>query len=275
MSEPDGNAPKQAPAASARRRVQRAERKVVYLVSYPRSGNTLVREYFAILQGRAQGSIYAGDVVQAIAPPLTHALDHIEIIKSHRIPPADGSPMIYLVRDGRNAALSFLYMAFLFGGHQYTELSEVFQGISWLDATEGSWADHVTKAMRQSEARKALFVRFEDVVSDPEAALTRMIRFTKANVPAAVMSECVRRHQNSSEYTKTRTMVISTSPRRDRYTISSSGTDAATIGAIFLTAAAGAIFTTAARPPCCCISGTSAPRTGGATDALGAIAINI
>ena len=190
MTETDPNA----------RRDRRGAPKVVHLVSYPRSGNTLVREYFAILQGRAQGSIYAGDVVQATAPPLTRALDHIEIVKSHRIPPADGSPMIYLVRDGRNAALSFLYMAFLFGGHQYSEPSEACEGLAWLDATEGDWAGHVTEAMRQSAARKTLFVRFEDIVSAPEAALRRMIRFTKANVPAPVLRDCVLRHRSSSTY---------------------------------------------------------------------------
>jgi hypothetical protein len=77
---------------------RRGNRKLVYLVSYPRSGNTLVREYFSLLQGRAQQSIYPGDVVDPTDAALTHALDHIEIIKSHRIP-ADGSPMICLVRD--------------------------------------------------------------------------------------------------------------------------------------------------------------------------------
>ena len=101
---------------------------------------------------------------------LTHALDHIEIIKSHRIP-ADASPMIYLVRDGRNATLSFLYMTFLFGGHQYSELREVYEGIWRLDATEGCWADHVAEAVQQSEARKVLFVRHEDLVLSPETAL--------------------------------------------------------------------------------------------------------
>jgi hypothetical protein len=180
-------------------RAPRADPKVVYLVSYPRSGNTLVREYFSILQGRPQRSIYPGDVVEAADPPMTHALDDVAFVKSHRIP-ADGSPMIYLVRDGRNATLSFLYMAFLFGGHHYSDLAEVCEGIARLDAVEGSWADHVMQAVRSSETRKTLFVRYEDVVSGPEKAIKRMIRFAKADVPAAVLAECVRRHKSSNRY---------------------------------------------------------------------------
>src|SRR6516164_3462010 len=107
---------------------QSGARTTAYLVSYPRSGNTLVREYFAILQGRPQLSVYEGDVVQASDAALTRALDHVQIIKSHQMPALDG-PLIYLVRDGRNASLSFLYMAFLFGGHRFASLREVYDGL--------------------------------------------------------------------------------------------------------------------------------------------------
>ena len=83
-----------------------------------------MREYFSILQGRPQLSLYEGDVASASCPALTRSLDHVDIIKSHQMPPADGR-FIYLVRDGRNAVLSFLYMSFLFGGHQFSKRSEV------------------------------------------------------------------------------------------------------------------------------------------------------
>src|SRR5690348_9178270 len=98
-------------------------RTMVYLASYPRSGNTLIREYFAILQGRPQLSVYDGDIVGAPDVALTPSLDHVEIIKTHRMPSLEG-PLIYLVRDGRNASLSFLYMAFLFGSHQFSGRGE-------------------------------------------------------------------------------------------------------------------------------------------------------
>ena len=179
--------------------VDRREPGVVHLVSYPRSGNTLARGYFSILQGRPQRSVYAGDVVPPIGPPLTHALDHVDLVKSHRIP-VDSSPMIYLVRDGRNATLSFLYMAFLFGGHQYSELSEVCEAIAWLDATEGSWTEHVLAALARGDARRTLFIRYEDLVSRPDAALKRMVRFLKADVPVGQLRECVRLGRGSDRY---------------------------------------------------------------------------
>ena len=177
----------------------KAGRKHAYLVSYPRSGNTLVRSYFAILQGRPQASVYAADVVRAVNGPLTRALDHIALTKSHQMP-ADEAPMIYLVRDGRNATLSFLYMAFLFGGHRYCALGEVYDGIRHLHDREGGWADHVAQALALSETRPTLFLRYEDLLSAPQAALAQMLRFLDAEVPPEILEDCVRRQKASDDY---------------------------------------------------------------------------
>jgi Sulfotransferase domain len=176
-----------------------ANRKRAYLVSYPRSGNTLVRRYFSILQGRPQQSVYDGDVVRSTNVALTHSLDHVEIIKSHQMP-TDGDAMIYLVRDGRNATLSFLYMSFLFGGHPFFRLTEVYDGIRRLDQAEGCWADHVAQALRQSERRETLFVRYEDLMCGPEATLTRIAHFFDAEVSAEALDECIRRQSASDDY---------------------------------------------------------------------------
>lgn len=170
-----------------------------YLVSYPRSGSTLVRDYFAMLQGRPQFSIYAGDVVQASGAALTSSLDHIELLKAHQMPAGD-DPVIYLVRDGRNATLSFLYMSFQFGGHAFSELSEVYDAIRWLDRAEGCWAEHVAQALEQEQRRPVLFVRYEDLVARPEAALEDMIRFIGAEVAPPVLADCVRRQKRSDRY---------------------------------------------------------------------------
>lgn len=177
----------------------RTRRRRVHLVSYPRSGNTLVREYFAILQGAPQLSVYDDDVVRPRAAALTEALDKLELVKSHQLP-TDGSPMVYLVRDGRNAALSFLFMSFLFGGHCASQLSEVFDAIRQLDATEGSWTNHVAAALERAETRPTLIVRCEDLVETPEAVLAGITRFMGAEVSEATLAECVRQHRASTDY---------------------------------------------------------------------------
>lgn len=174
-------------------------RRRIYLVSYPRSGNTLLRAYFSLLQGRAQPSIYPGDVVGPAGSALTDALDDIVLVKSHEMPAGD-DPVIYLVRDGRNATLSFLYMAFLFGGHRFSRLDEVHDGIRHLDATEGSWAAHVADALRQATRRRMLFLRYEDLMRDRAAALAAMAHFAGAAIPAATIALCIARHAATDRY---------------------------------------------------------------------------
>lgn len=174
-------------------------RRRYYLVSYPRSGNTLVRSYFAILQGRPQLSVYAGDVVTADQGGLAPDLDQIDIIKSHEMP-GGADPVIYLVRDGRNATLSLLQMSLLFGGHNFQRLDQVGEAIQWLDRQEGSWSEHVALALQASRTRPVLFVRYEDLVAAPEPALDGMIRFMGENVANDVLAEGVLRHRRSDRY---------------------------------------------------------------------------
>jgi hypothetical protein len=181
------------------RRLQGSGRSKAYLVSYPRSGNTLVREYFSILQGRPQRSVYDGDVLKPFCTALTRALDHVDLIKSHQVPPPDGS-LIYLVRDGRDAAISFLYMSFLFGGHQYFRLSDLYDGLRHLDEIEGFWGEHVAKALEQSKSRPVLFVRYEDLVKSPQTTLARMAAFLGAQLSVELLNECVRRQGISDSY---------------------------------------------------------------------------
>jgi hypothetical protein len=146
-----------------------------------------------------QPSIYPDDVVGTDGAALTSALDDIVLVKSHGLPPGD-DPVIYLVRDGRNATLSFLYMAFLFGGHRFSRLDEVYDGIRDLDAKEGSWAAHVAAALRDAPRRRMLAVRYEDLMRHRAAALAAMAQFAGAAVPPSAIARCIEQHAAADRY---------------------------------------------------------------------------
>ena len=191
--------------AAARRAIvedmrRRQGRKRIYLISFPRSGSTLLRGYLSILQGRPQHSVYDGDVVDlSSSPPLTDLLDDVDVIKSHQMVSGD-DPVIYLVRDGRNATLSFLYMAFLFGGHRFSRLDEVYEAIRDLDAAEGSWSHHVAAAMSQADRRRTIIVRYEDLIANPLRTLIRVIGFVQSEPARDVVEACLDRHRMSDRY---------------------------------------------------------------------------
>jgi hypothetical protein len=182
------------------REAGRRGRRRIWLVSYPRSGNTLMREYLSILQGRPQYSVYAGDLVDVAGPRLTDALDGVMLVKTHQMPTEDDDPIVYLVRDGRNATLSFLYMSFLFGGHRFTRLEDAYDGIRFLDETEGGWAAHVRSALTQGTRRSLLVLRYEDLLADPAATLVRMTGFLGATLPQTVAEVCVEQQSARTDY---------------------------------------------------------------------------
>lgn len=174
-------------------------RKTYYLVSYPRSGSTLLRNYFALLQGRAQRSVYADDVVPAPGTRLTHALDSIDLVKCHQQPSAKDD-VIYLVRDGRNASLSFLYMKFLMGNHRYSALHEMGTALRYLDADEGSWAQHVALMLAVARTQRVVVMRYEDLFARPVLFLKRLLELMQTPVAPSLLEQCVALEKTSRTY---------------------------------------------------------------------------
>src|SRR5262245_9850273 len=100
------------------------ERMIVWLASYPRSGNTFLRIVLHRVYGPPTYSIYDGDdpVAQRVGPELVGyrpkplrrselvASDELFFVKTHKRRKADDSPAIYLVRDGRDAVVSHAHL---------------------------------------------------------------------------------------------------------------------------------------------------------------------
>jgi hypothetical protein len=180
-------------------RIAEAARKQVHLVSYPRSGNTLVRRYLSILQGRLQPSVYPGDVIDMATVGLTRDLDRVDLVKSHRLPP-DENDVVYIVRDGRNATLSFLYLNFLAGGHNLSRLDQAWEAIHRLDEREGSWGEHVGQILHQADQRRILFVRYEDLIAAPQIEIARIARFAGAKLSTEAIDSCLELERGVDSY---------------------------------------------------------------------------
>ena len=185
-----------------------------HLVSYPRSGSTLLRKYLALIQGRPQFSVYDEDIVRGAPPVLSEALQHAFVVKSHQLP-ANDAPMIYLVRDGRNATLSFLYMGFVFGSHGYSSRAELGDAIRTLDKAEGSWADHVSRALRWGSDTQRLILRYEDLVADPHEAIKGVARFLGGSIDPTAIDRCIRLEKTSRYYVDTPGSGYAFKPRSD------------------------------------------------------------
>ncbi len=170
---------------------------IVWLASYPRSGNTLLRATFKSHFGIESCSVYASESElplpgwQAMAghvdrPDSLQRMTEAEetyFVKTHELRP-DHHRAIYVVRDGCHAAVSY--------AHYIRRFSRGFLGIKWLPVAPprnwnfrrvlrrvilgecdfGSWSDHVRA---WSASRSVVVVRFEDLVADPAACVGRAL----------------------------------------------------------------------------------------------------
>ncbi|MEW6746970.1 MAG: sulfotransferase domain-containing protein [Planctomycetota bacterium] len=164
---------------------------IIWLASYPRSGNTLLRVLLYHVFGVKTYSIY-NDPFDIGADPKTselvgHAafdgppdLDALRrapetfFIKTHDLPGeaiAAEDKVIYLIRDGREACVSHFNYLKNFRGRGPT-LQEIIEG----KTPYGGWASHV-RAWRPPLSPNCLLIRFEDLAKDPLSHAERLAAF--------------------------------------------------------------------------------------------------
>lgn len=157
---------------------------IVWLSSYPRSGNTFFRVILNSAFGIKTYSIYndtsdigadeaTSDVVghESLAKNFdlekARASKDTFYIKTHEllenIVLSDSDKVIYLVRDGRESTLSFTKYLEDFHKKENDGLSDVLYG----NTPFGSWGEHV----RQWENVNKLLIKFEEMTDDPSSKL--------------------------------------------------------------------------------------------------------
>ncbi|MCD0443039.1 sulfotransferase domain-containing protein [Glycomyces sp. A-F 0318] len=164
---------------------------IVWLSSFPRSGNTFFRIALHRLYRVPTYAVYDVDGVAAqIGPELMgardrpgsfarmRASDEVHFVKTHRqrTDPviAEEDRAVCLVRDGRDCVVSWarLRTAPLAGREDYGErfAAEARSIITRRSGGTGGWGPNVL-SWHRSAAPAPVWVRFEDLVAAPEAAV--------------------------------------------------------------------------------------------------------
>lgn len=167
---------------------------IVWLASYPRSGNTLLRQMLKSVFGLTSYSIYddrddigaVSEVKSAVGHEFlptgwpefyarTRRSTDIVPVKTHH-PPMDDGKAIYIVRDGRASVVSWYNMLRRLRGRTDVELSDVILGRK---VAFGSWSQHIA-GWRPLERPDTLLLRYEDLAQRPEEPIAAIERFTGA-----------------------------------------------------------------------------------------------
>jgi hypothetical protein len=159
--------------------IELARKHLMWLASFPRSGNTFFRILLKELSGIETYSIHDDPLAQRIG--LADTVGHRPLasmptsgtatpsfIKTHRLP-EDTEPAIYLVRDGRDALVSYARYRVAFRSKQgkirslHSELRNLVEG----QGPFGKWESHVFAWTRDRRGGTTTLVRFEDLIARP------------------------------------------------------------------------------------------------------------
>jgi len=157
---------------------------IVWLASYPRSGNTFLRALIYQVYGAYTHEFYTKDrdpggfeVLSKIfgAAPTARSLDGMSgskdyyLVKTHEMPEED-YPAIYIVRDGRDALVSHTHFVLHYDRQlpaeiQREEYDDTLKMLIETDGSFGGWSGNVRAWTARST--KTAIVRFEDLIQTP------------------------------------------------------------------------------------------------------------
>lgn len=170
---------------------------IVWLASYPRSGNTLLRTILYQTMGLESTSDEVGEVETLGLADSTHSKtgvveiegdwseyyrnamnsDDVFLVKTHRLP-RDDQPAIYIVRDGRQALVSYARFHQRFTPGPFPSLMDLVMGGDFY----GDWSDHYRGWLNRSNT---FVVRYEDLVSCKYKDLAGIAEFVRYSGPIA------------------------------------------------------------------------------------------
>ena len=154
----------------------------VFIVSYPKSGNTWVRFMLAnAMENELEVTMRnINDYVPGIYNfrEQINASFGIRYIKTHD-PFFDCYPkMVYIYRDYRDVLISFYY--YLRRRDDYKGDLDQFVKFYQDKLPFGTWQEHVQKALefKEKHPNRMLLVRYEDLIEEPNAQLEKILLFT-------------------------------------------------------------------------------------------------
>ena len=164
---------------------------IVWLASYPRSGNTFFRILLKHLYGINTPTAYVGgdftafevgkELVGHVAEEWTveemATKPETLIVKTHRRA-LDTYPAIYLHRDGRDSIVSYARKKTEQDGSFDDALQELITGSK---SSTGTWGQNVLHWLNR-ESDNTVLVRYQDLITEPERVVEQALQQLKLDV---------------------------------------------------------------------------------------------
>jgi hypothetical protein len=183
----------------------------VFLVSYPRSGNTWMRYLIARMKYPDRDWTLE-NINQAVPDIYETSIDDCprpRLVKSHEPHNTDYPRVVYLYRDGRDVAVSYFNLSQTAYGYKGTFADFLSAMLSGLPPVGfGPWQDHVTKWLSTPSSDSFLPVRYETLCKDTFRTLRTIADF----IGLAVDADTIRRAMRASTFSRVKDDVRKNSP---------------------------------------------------------------
>ncbi|WP_009634489.1 sulfotransferase domain-containing protein [Synechocystis sp. PCC 7509] len=168
----------------------------IFLVSYPKSGNTWLRFLLANYLTDNQCNF---DNAHLLIPGIhftqkqsISSQDRLKFVKSHQPFTGDYHKVIYLVRDGKDVAVSYYFHAKKFGIVSKEETFEDFLIKFNAGKVDNytAWSDHVNSWLN-NPTKDFLLIKYEDLKLNPYFELIRVLKFAKIVIDTKLVKSAV------------------------------------------------------------------------------------
>jgi hypothetical protein len=174
----------------------------IFIVTYPRSGTTWMQ--MILYQLTTDGDMDFPHIYEycpwfessSRCAGGFEGLPSPRLFKSHlryRQIPRGPCKYIYVARNGKDVAVSYYHLSQTHNGYQGS-FAEFFDLFLRGKVAFGSWFQHVKGWWRHRNDSNVLFLRYEDLLSDLEGCLRRIIAFCEFDIPPerfpAILERC-------------------------------------------------------------------------------------
>lgn len=165
----------------------------IFIVGYPKSGNTWFQELiagtvFGVLPEVAPLSLVQDLVPDVHAVPWYKRHTRMMFFKSHEMPNPHYRRVIYLMRDGRDAMVSFLH-------HEQALKRRSLNFLDFIRLDRQTfpckWHEHVEAWLANPFNAEMMLVRYEDLKADPLKELRRVCEFAGVERPTQMLKLAV------------------------------------------------------------------------------------
>ncbi|MEZ4670948.1 MAG: sulfotransferase domain-containing protein [Anaerolineae bacterium] len=152
----------------------------IFVVSYPRSGNNWFQYLiFEIIYG-VNIHIAPLKLLQELSIDLNFKQSYTRyrtpcFFKSHNLPLPEYRRVVYLLRDGRDAMVSYFHHIKATNGIEDLDELDVLRNGTYL--TYGKWQDHVEQWLENPYQSDMLMIKYRDLMNDPIATLNKFCAF--------------------------------------------------------------------------------------------------